>query len=140
MKLNNLSIIESKSKLTLDHQRKFLEFAKEISSKIENNKQIKIKNKFFLNVLGSLVRDWNLRAMIRWKIKVDNLKCTKCGICAEKCIAQCIILDPYPKIQMKKCVVCLACINLCPNDAINSKNTIGKERYRGPPKLNILPI
>jgi len=74
------------------------------------------------------------------KIIVDEMLCSKCGECAKICISQCIKLNPFPIVNMKKCVVCVRCISLCPNNALNTKRSKGKKRYKGLGTLNIQPI
>lgn len=134
------SIVRCKGMLTLSHQHNFMNFAKTLPVVLKENSPLKLKRKIGTSILARLVRDRMLRYMVRWKIKVDESKCVKCGICAKNCMAQCITLNPFPVVKMKKCVVCLSCINRCPHDAINSKNTLKEERYRGPGKLKVQPI
>lgn len=50
-------------------------------------------------------------------IELDPDKCTSCGICEDKCRAQCIkIADRI--IDQKRCVRCFDCVADCPEDAI----------------------
>lgn len=57
--------------------------------------------------------------------------CTGCGLCANLCPLNRIILDKNQKPKWEgKCTHCMSCINRCPNQAIEyGKNTIGKTRY-----------
>ncbi len=51
-------------------------------------------------------------------IRIENNKCIGCGICAENCLAQAIILeDKLPRVN-DNCVYCKTCINLCPKQAL----------------------
>jgi len=134
------SIQRSKEMITIEHQQNFMRFAKGLPELLREKTPIKIKRHLVAGIFASITRDKMIRWMVRWKIKVDETTCIKCGLCSKNCIAQCITLEPFPKINMKKCVVCLGCINLCPKDALNSKNTIGLERYKGPGKLKLQPI
>ena len=122
------------------HDKAILYFAKQLPELIEKNEPLPIKRHFWSGLFAALTKDWGLRAMIRGKIKVDESLCIQCGLCAQNCIAQCIHLDPYPKINMKECVACLGCINLCPKDALNAKNTIGKRRFKGLGKISVSPL
>ncbi|MEA4922932.1 MAG: 4Fe-4S binding protein [Eubacteriaceae bacterium] len=42
--------------------------------------------------------------------------CTKCGICTEKCPVGAIPEDPK-KTDKDKCISCMRCVNVCPNNA-----------------------
>ena len=119
---------------------KMLYHAKSLPELIKTNKPIKLKKKIEVSLLAAIIPDRGLRYLIRGKIRVDESKCTKCGLCAKTCISQCITLDPFPIINKKKCCACLGCLNLCTNDALDAKNTVGKERYKGPGKLKHHPL
>ncbi|MBI2848880.1 MAG: DUF362 domain-containing protein [Chloroflexi bacterium] len=45
-------------------------------------------------------------------------KCTECGDCATNCPPQAITLDPYPVIDVEKCICCYCCVELCPSGAM----------------------
>ena len=52
--------------------------------------------------------------------KVDNNKCTGCGLCVEVCSVEAISLSPQKIIEIEtdNCIECGACENECPNGAI----------------------
>jgi len=54
-------------------------------------------------------------------IVVDEKKCIKCGLCAKKCPAKAIKLNPHPVIDKKKCIRCFCCMEICPKDALSLK-------------------
>ncbi len=59
--------------------------------------------------------------------------CNGCGLCAERCPAQTIRLQDGKPIWGKTCYQCTACLNNCPQGAIEyGKSTIGKKRYHFP--------
>lgn len=61
--------------------------------------------------------------------KIDNDKCTKCGICRQACYRHAILQMPkdYPTVFEHMCSGCQTCSRLCPNDAISeSERPIGK--------------
>ena len=56
--------------------------------------------------------------------------CTGCGACAAWCPVNNIVMTSGRPTWIKSCVHCMACINRCPNEAIEyGKGTVGKERY-----------
>lgn len=48
---------------------------------------------------------------------VDQKKCTRCGICQEKCPADAIFPESG-QVIMERCVLCFGCINNCPVQAV----------------------
>ena len=68
----------------------------------------------------------------------DNLfhiddKCTGCGICETVCPMHNIILKDSKPEWLHNCQQCLACINYCPENAIQyGETTVGKTRYHHP--------
>ena len=58
------------------------------------------------------------------EIKVDDAKCTGCGICIG-CIFDAIFLDDISgkvKLILEECQRCGRCVSLCPNDAITMQS------------------
>lgn len=55
------------------------------------------------------------------KIKIDEDKCIKCGLCAKNCKAACIDIrkGEVSKIDYSRCVMCGNCIDVCNKDALN---------------------
>lgn len=61
-----------------------------------------------------------------------NDNCTSCGICEKVCNSQTIRVKEKPEWG-KECTQCLACIHLCPVNAIQyGKSTENKGRYKNP--------
>ena len=62
--------------------------------------------------------------------------CIGCGRCAAVCPLANITLKDKRPVWGDNCTHCMACINLCPKQAIEyGKKTVGKPRYQGPEKL-----
>jgi len=60
-------------------------------------------------------------------------KCTNCGICEKICPAQNIILVNGKPTWQHHCEQCFACIQWCPEEAIQyGKGTVKKKRYHHP--------
>jgi formate hydrogenlyase subunit 6/NADH:ubiquinone oxidoreductase subunit I len=61
----------------------------------------------------------------------DN--CTGCGVCETVCPVNNIIINDSKPEWLHDCQQCLACINYCPENAIQyGKTTLGKRRYYHP--------
>ncbi len=59
--------------------------------------------------------------------------CNNCGICEKVCPVNNIILVEGKPQWQHKCQQCLACINFCPEEAIEyGKKTLGRGRYHHP--------
>lgn len=60
-------------------------------------------------------------------------KCISCGVCERGCPAHNISMQDRKPSFHHQCEHCLACVHLCPTQAINwKKGTVGKERYFHP--------
>ena len=53
-----------------------------------------------------------------FKIRINENKCVKCGLCALNCKASCIDLSSG-KIDYSRCVTCGNCLDICHTDAIS---------------------
>ncbi|HEW63772.1 ATP-binding protein [Fervidicoccus fontis] len=51
-------------------------------------------------------------------VKIDEDKCSVCGICHLVCNFDAIKSWTRPYIDMNKCTVCKVCLEFCPTDAI----------------------
>ena len=76
----------------------------------------------------------------RYFMKADAFfvsdSCISCGRCAAVCPLANISLKDGRPVWGKNCTHCMACINLCPRQAIEyGKKSIGKPRYPGPYRL-----
>ena len=72
-------------------------------------------------LLGLLSR-WNLL-----KLKIDDEKCIKCGLCTQHCETQ---AHPYPNDQWKsgECIYCENCASICPTAAIGFRLSARPEK------------
>ena len=52
-------------------------------------------------------------------VKVDNDKCTGCGICEEECVFEAIVIENDLAKILDTCSGCLACTQFCPNEALS---------------------
>lgn len=86
----------------------------------------------YLAVISSWKCKW-LQRIFRYKI--DEAKCTKCGLCAQLCPIGNINLAPFAKLDLK-CQYCMRCISYCPTQAIKSKFQYKDRTY----KATLLPF
>lgn len=69
-----------------------------------------------------------------------NDNCISCNICKEVCPVDNIEIKDGKPVWLGRCTDCMACINLCPKNAINiGKKTIKKGRYKNP-KIKVLEL
>ncbi len=67
------------------------------------------------------------------KAFLSDEKCTGCGVCAKLCPAQNILISAGKPIWQHTCEQCFACLQWCPEEAIQyGKNTKKKRRYHHP--------
>ncbi|GEM_PF-263666 len=82
-----------------------------------------------ISILGCLARQNLIKYYFRKKVNLEL--CNQCGLCAQQCPVGAIKMADYPKF-CDNCIMCFRCINLCPQDAIESWFTKGNPRYKGP--------
>lgn len=63
------------------------------------------------------------------KKEISEELCTECGVCAEICPVQAIILSPYPEFS-ENCICCFQCVRNCPEEAVIADLTPAEERIR----------
>ncbi|MGL4773437.1 MAG: EFR1 family ferrodoxin [Clostridium sp.] len=101
---------------------------KELCESIKNREIKRVKRSF--SVEGLMYNAWKNLYKNRDKAFNVNNNCISCGICKKVCGAKNIELVNGKPVWSGKCTDCMACINLCPKNAINIGNkTIKKERY-----------
>jgi len=122
--------------VTEEKQKKIFEAAKikvEEIAEIIKGDEVKVKKEIFSPVgkMASKKFRKNVHESDK-KFNVDE-KCNACGICEKACpVNNIIMVEDKPEWQ-SNCQRCLACINLCPQKAIQWKDkTAHKLRYRHP--------
>lgn len=53
------------------------------------------------------------------KIKVNDQKCTKCGLCVEACPVGAMTLSNRLKIEEPNCIGCRVCLATCKSHALS---------------------
>ncbi len=65
-------------------------------------------------------------ARLSWlKVRIEETKCTKCGLCARNCKASCIDFKNH-NIDYSRCIVCGKCIGKCREGALSFTHTAPK--------------
>lgn len=73
----------------------------------------------------------SVHSMDKLFLAKDN--CTGCGICEKVCSVKNIEIKNSKPSWKNNCEQCMACIQYCPNEAIEyGKKTIGRKRYNNP--------
>ena len=120
-------------------QREKLLKAKEIISKIakkisqkEGTSVISISERKS-RTIGRMNEKFHSKVNESDKLFYADDNCSGCGICETVCSLKNIILKDSKPEWLHKCQQCLACINYCPENAIQYGNvTVGKKRYHHP--------
>jgi ferredoxin len=101
---------------------------------IESLKKREHKVKEFRSVIGKLIyRMWKDYYKKKDKNFNVNDSCIGCNMCEKVCPVDNIIMENNKPKWYGKCTDCMACINICPKEAINiGKATIKKNRYLNP--------
>lgn len=55
--------------------------------------------------------------------QISESRCSRCGLCEEKCPVGAIKLNPLPLIDYKECIQCFTCHEFCPEGAIELKRS-----------------
>ena len=52
-------------------------------------------------------------------VKIDNEKCTGCGVCVDVCPVNALEIKDGKAVVSDDCIDCGVCINECPTEAIS---------------------
>lgn len=107
-----------------------------IGEKIREFQVTSTKHNRFRNIIDQFINNrmyLSTRKPLDKGFHVDD-KCTGCSTCSKVCPANNIqMVDGKPKWKLQNCQYCMACLQWCPNLAIQyNKETIGVERYHHP--------
>lgn len=127
---NYLPFFRIEDQLEMETSKKIPENLDKIIDDIRNSREmtesVSIPNKIFSSVFQFFYkRSWGKRDRI---FLIDE-HCNGCRICEQVCPVDNIKVDTRPHYQ-HNCEECLACIHLCPQNAIHLKNERSVARFR----------
>jgi len=130
--------VETQQRLFREAQEK----VKAIAETILRQERKKVdRGPLWQNILFSWMYKMSFRSVRKMdkKFWVDD-KCNRCGICSKVCPASNIeMIDEKPS-WLHRCEQCLACLQWCPQEAIQyGKNTVKYPRYHHP-EVNLKDI
>lgn len=65
------------------------------------------------------------------KIRIDNEKCNRCGLCAKVCPSMLIEIGDDPCIKEGDCFSCFQCIAVCPMGAVSHEDCLMEDMQGG---------
>lgn len=108
---------------------------KEIARMVSAGGTFPPEKPFFLTDLAGRALFSLLRSRVNTmdrEFMVDD-SCSSCSLCEKICPASNIKIEEGRPVWMSKCIQCYACLQWCPNEAIQAvKGTRGRKRYRNP--------
>jgi len=123
--------IDRQQRLFGEAQRKLKAIAGAI---LRSERQRVDRGPFWLNILFTWFYKMSLRSVHKLdkNFWVDD-KCNRCGICSKVCPANNIEMIDEKPTWLHRCEQCLACIQWCPQEAIQyGRKTLKYQRYHHP--------
>lgn len=111
-----------------------------ILARLVDEEQVKLQGfSIFSRLLGLMQRPGYLQVYkTKWRaaMQIDQLRCTRCGLCYQQCPASNIKNENSTYSIQEHCVLCMRCYNFCPEMAVlflGKSHPRQKARYQGPP-------
>ena len=119
--------IKGKQISILSAERLVLNFMQRMSGiATQTNIYAKKLKDFKTKILDTRKTTPGLRLIEKMAVKIDDTKCTGCGVCINYCNFDAIELkDHSAMIKEENCVECNACVYVCPKQAINILSYLG---------------
>jgi uncharacterized protein (DUF362 family)/Pyruvate/2-oxoacid:ferredoxin oxidoreductase delta subunit len=67
---------------------------------------------------GSAVNKFLYRPLAKPRLHVREERCNQCGVCVQHCPTQALTMAQVPVLDVKKCISCYCCYELCSNQAV----------------------
>lgn len=115
---NEKRILKYRDRPNEEIYRQVRDFAKKVLATVRGGAAPVFKKEFYAGecIRGSF--QVKLTKLMITRHTIDSTRCTKCGICAEKCPVGVIDIET-PHIDTKGCIACMGCVNNCPVQAID---------------------
>lgn len=124
---NDKRILKYKDRPNEEIYKQVREFARRVVTTVRGGILTDIPKEFYpADFLKGSIQVKFTKLMIT-RHAIDRSRCTKCGICAEKCPVGVISVSDYI-IDRKGCIACMGCVNNCPVQAIDMA-FLGKKVY-----------
>ena len=79
---------------------------------------------------GSAVNKLLYRPLVKPRLHVREERCNQCGVCVKHCPAQALTMAQVPVLDVKKCISCYCCYELCSNQAVELTGLIRRVTKR----------
>ncbi|SHJ22649.1 4Fe-4S dicluster domain-containing protein [Clostridium cavendishii DSM 21758] len=126
--------VEKQKEIFKEEKGKIKEITKYIKNKVDCSYEV---DKLFIvlfdqitgKITDKIMSDFHYRDKYFW----TNEKCNGCGLCKKVCSVKNIDIVDNKSVWENRCEQCTACIQYCPQKAIQWKeNTVKRSRYRNP--------
>jgi ferredoxin/menaquinone-dependent protoporphyrinogen IX oxidase len=94
------------------------EFAKQVLAAVRSGTTPVIRKEFHAGEFLKGPIQVKFTKLMITRHAVDRDRCTKCGICVEKCPVGAIHTSTY-RVDKSACIACMGCVNNCPAQAID---------------------
>jgi len=123
----NTEKIRNKAQLKIDKVKELVK--NKVQNKIKNINPLIFWPEKAAKSFSAMDKDYNV-----------SKKCNGCGICYKVCPVKNIEMENSRPVFKHNCEQCMACIQFCPNTAINYQNKTQKRRRYTNPDINLNEI
>lgn len=124
---NEKRILKYRDRPNEEIYRQVRGFAEQVLATVRGGAAPVIKKEYYAGEFLKGSFQVKLTKLMITRHQIDRERCTKCGICVEKCPVGVIDMET-PFIDRKGCIACMGCVNNCPVQAIDMV-FLGKKVY-----------